>query len=147
MVATTKAYFILSNMKKDIDTRYNQCAVCAIEQKERDLSTPLEPTLIFKRTMDSICTDWCKMGARKFLIWADRYSGYVGAREFRNMTMDNKVSHLEYIITDHGRLLKITSDKIPSYRLAFEEFCKNKTPITRYHKHTFPPDNWTTQKP
>ena len=41
MTATAKAYIFWLNMKQDIDTRYKSCAVCATEQKARDLSTPI----------------------------------------------------------------------------------------------------------
>ena len=42
------------------------------------------------------------------------------------MTTENMISHLKGIMAVHWRPLDITSEKGPSYRLTFEEFCKQE---------------------
>ena len=82
MIATAKAYIYWPGWKEDIIERYKQNTIWTTEQKARTLSTPVEPKLTHRRPMGSLCTDLCKLGARKFLMWADRHTGYLWAREF-----------------------------------------------------------------
>ena len=82
MIATAKAYIYWPGWKEDIIERYKQNTIWTTEQKARTLSTPVEPKLTHRRPMGSLCTDWCKLGLRKFLMWSDRHTGYLWAREF-----------------------------------------------------------------
>ena len=121
--AMAQEHYYWPTMKNDLRQLIDNCHTCL---KHKNLPPPTPPVqTIPKGKMEHFSSDLCEYNGHKYLVQADRFTGYLFVNPMIRTTADRVIAVQQKIFNYFGYPKHIRSDNGPPYNSTeYADFCK-----------------------